>query len=103
MCQKTNINLPNAVYAREAKLIPTAWGPWSLSKATKTESWAVDFVGISVVVVVGGVVVLIDAAVEVNGKIFLGYKVVFVFSCFEAKFVSELSSFVVFCLFLESC
>ena len=102
MCQKTNINLPNAVYAREAKLIPTAWGPWSLSKATKTESWAVDFVWISVVVG-GGVVVLIDAAVEVNGKIFLGYKVVFVFSCFEAKFVSELSSFVVFCLFLECC
>ena len=103
--RKKDINLPNAVYAREAKLIPTAWGPWSLSKATKTESWGVDFVGISVVcIVVLGVVVLIDVAVEVNGKIFLEFRVVFVCSCFEANFVLEwLSTCVDFCLFLECC
>ena len=67
---KIQMNLPNAVYARDAKLIPMAWGPWSLNKAIKTESLGVDVVVvISVGVVVLAVVVFIDTEFEVNGVV----------------------------------
>ena len=92
------------MYARDAKLIPMAWGPWSLNKAINTDSLGINVVVvISVGVVVLAVVVLIDADFEVNGKMFLSFTGV-VSSCFKATIVLEWSSSCgVSGLFLECC
>ena len=100
----TENNLPNAVYAREAKLIPIAWGPWSLSKVIKTESWGVADVVAAVgdVVVVGFDVVVIVEVVRVddNEEIFFELAVGVFCDAFvsEGSFMSVVSS-----LFLEHC
>ena len=93
---------PTTVYAREARLTPSVWGPWSRSSDTSSEA------GVEVGRGRGVVVVGVDAVVpSVVVVVVVGVGVVFPDFVFlsVARYCVSVGSFisVVFGLFLECC
>ena len=96
---------PTTVYASEARLTPSVWGPWSRSSDTSSEAGVEVGRGRGVVVVgVAGVDAVVPSVVVV---VVVGVGVVFPDFVFlsVARYCVSVGSFisVVFGLFLECC
>ena len=96
---------PTTVYASEARLTPSVWGPWSRSSDTSSEAGVEVGRGRGVVVVgVAGVDAVVASVVVV---VVVGVGVVFPDFVFlsVARYCVSVGSFisVVFGLFLECC
>ena len=92
---------PTTVYASEARLTPSVWGPWSRSSDTSSEA------GVEVGRGRGGVVVGVAVVASVVVVVVVGVGVVFPDFVFlsVARYCVSVGSFisVVFGLFLECC
>ena len=92
---------PTTVYASEARLTPSVWGPWSRSSDTSSEAGVEVGRGRGVVVVVDAVVASVVVVVVVGvGVVFPDFVFLSV-----ARYCVSVGSFisVVFGLFLECC